>query len=95
MSDFGKSILLATLLIVLAGCDVFDDGDNDGVNIFNPDSWNPDASNPDISNPDTSSPPGAADYLVTVESADMINIDSGQPIAVDGFPLQGSALTVE
>lgn len=40
-------------------------------------------------------PPAAATYNVTIESVDMINVDSGQTIQVEGFPVRGGMLTVE
>ena len=82
MNDLGKSIFVLALLFALTGCELFDDDDNNN---------NP-TSTPD---PDDPSAPVAETYNVTVESVDMVNIDSGQPIMVDGFPLQGGELMVE
>ncbi len=94
MNDFGKIIALAVMLLALSGCELFDDEDNNGL--FAPRSDDPspitDDPSPNTGNP---SPPAADTYNVTVESVEMVNIDSGQPIVVDGFPLQGGELMIE
>jgi hypothetical protein len=43
----------------------------------------------------TPTPPAGETYTVAIKAVDMINIDSGQTISVEGFPVQGGVLTVE
>ncbi|MGI9344252.1 MAG: hypothetical protein ACR2QV_15575 [Gammaproteobacteria bacterium] len=91
MNSYARITSVVTLSLVLAGCGLFDDDDdNSAVSGSTP--ADPAPTDP---TPVSPTPPGAVTFTVAVESVDMVNIDSGQPIVVEGFPIQGGALALE
>jgi hypothetical protein len=54
------------------------------------------SSNDGDGNDDTAGPPApAASYSVSVTAVDVVNVDSGETLPVDGFPAAGGSVTIE
>jgi hypothetical protein len=107
MNKFGMTTLLVALSVALPGCELFDDADDmarlDPVptdpTLTYPTPTDPTPTDPTPTDPTptdpTPTPPAGETYTVAIKAVDMINIDSGQTISVEGFPVQGGVLTVE
>jgi hypothetical protein len=97
MNKFGMTTLLVALSVALPGCELFDDADD--MARLDPAPTDPTLTDPTPTDPTptdpTPTPPAGETYTVAIKAVDMINIDSGQTISVEGFPVQGGVLTVE